>query len=198
MESTRLRWREGNVNDSWKHKANLQPRRLTLRGWFQGCESTVCTQRHVQAGLPPTPFRSPPTTLGLTFLLKDTTMHSKFSSLSSPSIGDDEMPPLLLTYFKPSFTLSMMWIYQMVDKLIKMCSICLFHSPQYTTQALSQHQQGTLFNLEYLKAGFWITSQLIPAEMSTLNKCMWIKMYFPSHIKVISFYLLNVPSETAT
>lgn len=125
MESRRSRWREGNVNDSWKHKANLQPRRHTLRGRFQGCESTVCNQRHVQAGLPPTPFRSPPTTLGLTFLLKDTTMHSKFSSLSSPSIGDDEMPPLLLTYFKPSFTLSMMWIYQIVDKLIKcVLSVC--------------------------------------------------------------------------
>lgn len=178
MESRRLRWQEDNVNDSWKHEANLQPRRHTLRGGFQGCESTVCTQRHVQAGLPPIPFWSPPTTLGLTFLLKDTTMHSKFSSLSSPSIGDDEMAPLLSTYFKPSFTLSMMWIYQMVIKLIKcvlsVCFILAIHGA-----ALSQHHQGTLFNLEYLKAGFWITSQLIPAEMSTLNKCMWIKMYFP-------------------
>lgn len=112
------------MNDRWKHEANLQPRRHTLREGFQGCESSECTQRHVQAGLPPTPFRSPPTTLGLTFLLKDTTMHSKFSSLSSPSSDKDEMGPLLSTYFKPYFTLWMMWIHQMVDK----CCICLFHS----------------------------------------------------------------------
>lgn len=58
--------------------------------------------------------------------------------------------------------------------LLSVCSIHTIHDA-----ALSQHHQGTLFNLEYLKAGFSITAHLIPAEMSTLNKCMWIKNVFP-------------------
>lgn len=98
-----------------------------MRGGFQGCESTVRTQRHVQAGLPPTPFWSPPTTLGLTFLLKDTTMHSKFSSPSSPSIGDDEMAlafNLLQTLFHFVNDVNL----SNGCQIDQMCSICLFHS----------------------------------------------------------------------